>query len=137
MSEVLFKEESYRILGACFNVYREKGCGFLEAVYQECLAIAFEEQSVPHVEQKPLTLRYRGRTLRQTYKTNFICYGKILLEIMAVAHLTDEHRAQTLNYLHATEIRLGLFLNFGHHPKLEHERFIIGSPVAEPLDLAS
>ena len=134
---MLFKAESYSIVGACFTVYREKGCGFLEAVYQECLAIELEHQGIPFVEQKPLTLRYRDRTLRQTYKADFICYGKILVELKAVSRLTDEHRAQVLNYLHATDLRLGLLVNFGHHPKVEHERLLINSSTVEPPDFAS
>ena len=125
MADLLFQAETYRILGACFSVYRDKGCGFLEAVYQECLAINFEEQGVPFVEQKPLALQYRGRTLKQTYKADFICFGKILLELKAASHLTDEHRAQVLNYLHATGLTLGLLLNFGHYPKLEYERIAL------------
>ncbi len=125
MAELLFQAETYRILGACFSVYRDKGCGFLEAVYQECLAIEFEDQGIPFIEQQPLVLRYRGRTLKQTYKTDFVTFGKVLLELKAVSHLSDEHRAQVLNYLNATGLTLGLLINFGHYPKLEHERIAL------------
>ena len=79
----------------------------------------------------------RGRTLRQTYKIDFVCFGKILLELKAVSRLTDEHRAQTLNYLHTTGLTLGLLLNFGHHPKLEHERFALSRPPDNPPDFYS
>ena len=125
MADLLFQAETYRILGSCFSVYRDKGCGFLEAVYQECLTIDFEEQGIPFVEQKPLALHYRGRTLKQTYKADFICFGNILLELKAVSHLADEHRAQILNYLHSTGLTLGLLLNIGHYPKLEYERIAL------------
>lgn len=119
---LLFKDESYDIMGACFAVYKEKGCGFLESVYQECLEIEFEHLKIPAEAKKALRLTYRGRTLRQTYEPDFICFGKIILEIKAVSTLVDEHRAQVLNYLNATGFELGLLVNFGHFPKLEHER---------------
>ena len=65
--KILFKEESYRIVGACFEVYREKGCGFLESVYQECMEIELQIQGIPFVTKRPLTLEYKGRPLRSTY----------------------------------------------------------------------
>jgi GxxExxY protein len=92
-SELLFKEESYKIVGACFEVYREKGCGFLEAVYQECLLIEQRLQGIPVVPKKPLALEYKGTPLQCAYEPDFICYDKIILEIKAVKELTDEHRA--------------------------------------------
>jgi GxxExxY protein len=122
MTEIIYKKESYAIIGACFGVYNEKGCGFLEPVYHECLAIEFEHQGIPAISKPSLTLRYRGRMLRQTYQPDFICFGKIVLELKTVSVLADEHRAQVLNYLHATAFDLGLLANFGHYPPLEYER---------------
>jgi GxxExxY protein len=107
MKEIVFKEESYAIIGACFEFYNEKGCGFLEPVYQECLQIEFEHQRIPAIAKPALTLSYRGRPLLQTYEADFICYGKIIIELKATATLADEHRAQLLNYLHATGFQLG------------------------------
>lgn len=101
------------------------GCGFLEPVYQECLEIEFDFQKIPFIAQSELSLEYRGQRLKQTYKPDFICFEKIIVEIKSVSNLVDEHRAQLLNYLHATGFKLGLLINFGHHPKLEHERFVI------------
>ncbi len=124
MTEIVFKEESYRVMGACFEVYKEKGCGFLEPVYQECLAIELELQEIPFLEQQELDLTYKGRRLKQKYKPDFICFGKIILEIKSVKALTDEHRAQVHNYLKATGYRLGLLVNFGHHPQVEWERIV-------------
>mgnify|MGYP001368898663 CR=1 FL=1 len=121
---MVFRDESYRIIGACFEVYKDKGNGFLEAVYQECLAIEFVDQQVPFTEQPRLQLTYKGRELRQTYTPDFLCFGQIVLEIKAVRTLTDEHRAQLINYLKATDTQLGLLVNFGHYPKIEHERFV-------------
>ena len=122
MTEIIYKKESYAIIGACFEVYNAKGCGFLEPVYQECLAIEFEHQRIPAIPKPLLTLSYRDRTLQQTYQPDFVCFEKIILELKAVSILADEHRAQLLNYLHATGFVLGLLVNFGHYPKLEYER---------------
>ena len=74
MGEVLYAEESYKIVGACFEVYNDKGCGFLEPVYQECLGIEFEYQRIPFVAQPKLALRYRGKRLARKYKPDFVCY---------------------------------------------------------------
>lgn len=124
MAEIVYKDESYAIMGACFEVYRDKGAGFLEPVYQECLAIELGLKSVPFREQAELQLSYKGRTLRKTYQPDFICFDKIILEIKAVTALADEHRAQVHNYLKATGFRLGLLVNFSHYPKLEYERIV-------------
>jgi GxxExxY protein len=125
MSDIIYREESYRIMGACFEVYKEKGCGFLEAVYQECLEMEFADQGIPFDAQQRLTLTYKGRPLKQTYEPDFICFDKIVVEIKAISALADEHRAQVHNYLRATKLRLGLLINFGHHPKLESERIVL------------
>jgi len=122
MMELIYKQESYVVVGACFEVYNEKGCGFLEPVYHECLAIEFEHQRIPAISKPSLTLSYRGRTLVQTYNPDFICFEKIVLELKTASKLADEHRAQLLNYLNATGFELGLLVNFGQYPGLEYER---------------
>jgi GxxExxY protein len=122
MTEIVYKKESYAIIGACFEVYNQKGCGFLEPVYQECLAIEFEYQRIPAIAKPSLVLSYRGRILKQTYEPDYVCFEKIIVELKAVSALADEHRAQLLNYLHATGFELGILVNFGHYPGLEHER---------------
>ncbi|MFN3409660.1 MAG: GxxExxY protein [Limisphaerales bacterium] len=123
--ELLYKDESYAIIGACFEVYKEKGNGFVEPVYQECLELEFGFQKIPFSPQSMLRLNYKGVELKQRYVPDFLCYEKIIVEIKAVKQLTDEHRAQVLNYLKATSLRLGLLVNFGHYPKLEYERIIL------------
>lgn len=123
--DLLYREESYRIVGAVFEVYREKGCGFVEPVYQECLEKEFGFQKILFAAQRPLTLTYKGEPLTQKYIPDFVCYEKIIVEIKAVKSLTDEHRAQVMNYLRATGFRLGLLVNFGHYPKSEVERIIL------------
>lgn len=94
---MLYPDESYQIMGACFEVHNRQGCGFLEAVYQECLAIEFALQKIPFVAQPELRLSYRGQTLEQTFQPDFICYDKILVEIKAVGQLIDKHEAQVIN----------------------------------------
>lgn len=111
-------------MGACFEVFNHQGPGFLEAVYQECLELEFSGRSIPFESQKPIRLRYKDSELRQVYVPDFICYGKIIIEIKAVRQIADEHRAQTINYLKATSYHLGILINFGNHEKLEFQRFI-------------
>jgi GxxExxY protein len=123
--EIIYKAESYAIMGACFEVYKEKGCGFLEAVYQECLEIEFGLQNLPAVPQPKLELSYKGRPLSQKYVPDFVCFGKIVVELKAVSALNDEHRAQVQNQLRATGHKLGLLVNFGHYPGVEHERIVL------------
>ena len=131
--ELICKAESYAIIGACFAVYKDKGCGFLEPVYHECLEIELESQGIPFLSKPLQTLQYRGRTLVQTFSPDFICYEKIIVEIKAVSALVDDHRAQVLNYLSATGCDLALLVNFGHYPRLEYERLLPRK--LEPADL--
>ena len=119
MNKIILKEESYKIQGAVFEVYREMGCGFLEAVYQECLEKELIKQNIPFVAQAELSLYYKGEKLKQTYKPDFICHNKIILELKAVKETAPEHKAQLINYLKATNMKLGLLVNFGAHPKAE------------------
>ena len=123
-TNIIYREESYAIMGACFEVYTEKGCGFLEAVYQECLALEFGLVNIPFHAQVPLDLAYKGVPLKVKYVPDFICHDKIVVELKAVSQLADEHRAQVHNQLRATGHKLGLLVNFGHHPKLEYERIV-------------
>ena len=122
MSNMIYAEESYAIMGACFKVHNEKGCGFTEPIYQECLEIELRHLGIPFVAQPEMKLSYRGQTLQHTFRPDFVCYDKIILEIKALSNLIDDHRAQVLNYLNASGFQLGLLVNFGTHPKLQSER---------------
>ncbi len=124
MTEISYKEESYRIIGACFEVYNEMGCGFLEPVYQECLQCELQDQGLPVVAKRVLKLEYKQHQLESTYVPDFVCFDSIILELKAVKQFCNEHRAQVHNYLKATGCRLGLLVNFGHHPQLEYERIV-------------
>jgi GxxExxY protein len=114
---LLFEEETYRILGACFEVYKEKGCGFLEAVYQECLEIELSLQGIPFQPQSELQLSYKGCLLKQRYTPDFICFGNIIVEVKAVSALVNENRAQLHNYLKATGHRVGLLVTSATTPR--------------------
>ena len=125
MREILFKDEVYAIQGAVFDVYKEMRSGFLEAVYQECLEKELRNREIPFESQRELLLKYKGDTLSQKYKPDFIFYDSIIGELKALKEVTNEHRAQVMNYLKATGFRLGLLINFGHYPKATVERIII------------
>ena len=123
--DLIYRDETYAIQGACFEVYKTIGSGFLEAVYQEALAVEFQMRGVPYQKQAELKLQYKNHPLKQTYKPDFICFEKIIVEIKAVSELAGEHEAQLMNYLKITGLRLGLLVNFGHYPKIEIKRFAL------------
>ena len=122
--ELIHKEESYRIIGACFEVYKEKRAGFSESVYQECLAMEFVLQGIPFQAHVELPLEYKGRPLISSFIPDFICFSSVIVELKAVSELCDAHRAQVHNYLKATGLKLRLLVNFGHHPQLEYEHIV-------------
>jgi GxxExxY protein len=124
-NELIYKQECYEILGACFEVYNEQGCGFTENVFQECLELEFSERNIPFKAQVELPMQYKSRPLKSKFKPDFVCYEKLIVELKAVGALAGEHRAQVLNYLHAGGFELGLLVNFGHHPRLDYERIVL------------
>jgi len=125
MTDLIFKEESYAIQGAVFEVYRQMGHGFLESVYQECLERELKERNIPFVAQSELQLLYKGQPLNQSFKPDLVCYGKIIVELKAAEKIANEHNAQVLNYLKATGFKLGLLVNFGSHPKAQICRLVL------------
>lgn len=112
-------------MGAVFEVNRQMGAGFLEAVYQECLAMEFASRRIPFLAAPKLPLAYKGAALRQHYVPDFICFERIIVELKAVSEFAAEHRAQLLNYLRAGRYRVGLLVNFGCAPKARIERMIL------------
>jgi len=125
MGSLLYEDETYLIRGAVFEVYKEMGCGFLEPVYQECLENELTRRNVPFVAQGELRLSYKGELLIQAYKPDFICFEKIIVEIKAVKEIAPEHKAQLINYLKATRLRIGLLVNFGNYPQAEIVRMTL------------
>ena len=122
---IVYSQESYKIIGAAFNVYNTLGHGFLEAVYQECLELEFKKQGIPYEREKEIKIYYDGQELKQTYRADFVCYDKIIVELKAMSELDEAHHAQVYNYLHATNMKLGILLNFGSSEGLEKDRIVL------------
>ena len=124
ISTLYLKEESHAIIGAAMKLHAELGCGFLEAVYQEGLEIAFRKFGIPFVAQKELTISLWGETLKKTYVADFVAYDRIIVEIKALKALGAAEEAQVLNYLKASGHRLGILINFGAL-SLEFKRIVL------------
>ena len=122
---LIYPKECYAIIGAAMQVYNTLGSGFLEAVYQEALEIEFQKRNIPYEREKELRISYREVELKQTYRADYVCYGKIIVELKAIHELDDVHRAQVINYLHITQCKLGILLNFGHPDELQFERLVL------------
>lgn len=112
MEKFLYKEESYASRGAIMSVHRELGCGFLERVYQDALEFEFKLRGIPYEREKQIQITYKGYPLGEPYRADFICYGKIIVELKAVNELLGIHKAQVINYLKATKLKLGILVNF-------------------------
>ena len=113
---------TYAIIGAAMEVHRELGQGFLDAVYQEALALELSSREIPFAREATIPVYYKGQALAVAYRADFICYGDVLVELKAIKTLTDVERAQLLHYLKATGFEVGLLINFGAK-SLAHERF--------------
>ncbi len=122
--DLIYREEIYALVGACFEVYNELGCGFLEDPYQESLDLELGYRNIPFVAKPKLPIHYKGVLLSKNYEPDFVPYEKIILEIKACKALTDEHRAQVHNYLRASGFKVGLLVNFGRANDLEYERIV-------------
>jgi len=118
---LLYKNESFQIIGAAMEVHKTLGCGFIEPVYQEALAIEMEKRNIPFEREKEITIDYKGSILSKTFRADFICFNKIILELKAVSNFTDEHYAQIYSYLKAGKMDLGILMNFGRI-SLDYER---------------
>lgn len=124
MEEFILKEECYSIIGCAMEVHKTLGCGFLEAVYQEAITIEFSKANIPFEKEKILEFDYKGMQLSKKYIADFFCFNQIIVELKAVENLCVEHTAQVLNYLKATDNKLGLLINFGN-TKLQYKRIIL------------
>jgi GxxExxY protein len=126
--QLLYRNECFRIVGACLAVHEDKGNGFVEPVYQDALEIELELCGVPFDPQRNYQIHYRNRPLKRTYTPDVLCYNSIIVELKAAKRLNDEHRAQVLNYLKVTGFQLGILVNFGSHPRLELPRIVLTRP---------
>ena len=121
----MYPHESYAIIGAAFEVHRQLGCGFTEPVYQEAFAEELRLREIPFEREKVFTVVYKGKTLTKEFRADFVCYDKIIVELKAVSELDEAHHAQVYNYLHATNMKLGILLNFGSSEGLEKDRIVL------------
>ena len=122
--DLIYREEVYAIIGACFEVYNEMGPGFLEDVYQEALERELTFRAMPYESKPKLAIHYKGQLLTKKYEPDFVLHSKIIMEIKATKALTEEHRCQVHNYLKATSFQVGLLVNFGKTQTLEYERIV-------------
>jgi GxxExxY protein len=123
VSELLYRDEVYAIVGAAIEVHRVLGSGFLEAVYQEALELELQSRGLAFKAQAPLSICYKNHLLQKGYVADLCCYEKIIVELKALDKLSGKEEAQLLNYLKATGLRVGLLINFGSRGKLEWKRF--------------
>lgn len=112
-SDILYKNESFRIIGAAMEVHKVLGCGFVEVVYLEALEEEFKKRNIPYEREKELKINYKDKLLSKTFRADFICYDNIILELKAVHEFTDDHYAQIYSYLKASNMPLGILINFG------------------------
>jgi len=122
MNEILYKDLTFKIIGCAMSVHTELGFGFLEKIYENATMISLKEQGIPAEQQISINVNYHGKTIGD-FIADILVDKKVILELKSVELLHDVHRAQLLNYLKATGIRVGLLINFGKE-KLEYERFI-------------
>jgi len=120
---LIYKKEYYEIVGAAMAVHNELGTGFLEAVYQEALAIEFEKRGIPFKKETKLEINYKGVLLSKYYEADFFCYDKIIVETKAKSEISGIDEAQVINYLKATGFKLGILINFGSF-SLVHKRLV-------------
>ena len=123
MAEILFKEESYKIIGACFEVHKILGHGFKEAVYKDALELEFSRLDIPFLREKPFSITYKETKLKHFFIADFIAYDSIILEIKIGSYIGEPYIKQTLNYLKASGLKLGIVINFGA-PSLNYQRVI-------------
>ena len=124
MSNLIYEQKSYKIIGACIEVHKELGSGFLEGVYQEALEMEFENLGIPFDREKELLIYYKNRKLQKRYKSDFICYNQIIIELKAINQLTSEHELHIINYLKVTNLKIGFLFNFGEK-SLKYKRFVL------------
>lgn len=121
--ELIYKEESYQIIGKCMEVHNELGHGFLEIVYKDALELIFRQDGIFYEREKPYEVYFREILLPHQFYADFVVMDKIILEVKCVRSLTDEHIAQTINYLKVSKNKLALLVNFGRG-KLEYKRLV-------------
>ena len=113
MTDIILKDESYKIIGACMEVHNELGFGFKEIIYKDALELEFKELKIPYLREKAYKIMYKGKILPRKYYADFVIYESIILEVKAMPLIINNFVLQTRNYLKASGIRLGIIANFG------------------------
>ena len=113
MSEIILKNESYELIGICMEVHRELGMGFKEIVYKDALEYEFKIKNIPYMREKEYKISYKEIILPHRYNADFIVYGSIILEVKACSVIINGFVKQTINYLKASGLQLGIIANFG------------------------
>ena len=124
--KIRFQDLSFSIIGAAMEVHRIIGCGFTEPVYQEALEEELRLREIPYSREKEFQVIYKGKVLGKSFRPDFVCYDKVIVELKTVSDFTDEHYAQVCNYLKATGMELGLLINFANK-SLEYKRIVRNS----------
>ncbi len=123
MVDIIYKEESYKIIGSCLEVHKKLGSGFLESVYSEALELEFKKVNIPYEREKKLTIFYNNQPLQKYFKADFDCYNSIIIELKATKFLIEADQSQTVNNLKATQYKLGILVNFGSQ-SLTYKRIV-------------
>ena len=124
MEKLIYKEESFTIIGCCMEVHKTLGKGFSEIVYKEALEYEFQLNSIPYIREAECKIPYKKIILKKTFNVDFLIYDKIILEVKAIECLTKSDIKQTLNYLAASKLKLGLLVNFGED-SLNYKRVVL------------
>ncbi len=124
MTEIIYKEESFRIIGLCMEVHNNLGKGFLEIVYKDAIEYEFRKNNIPFEREKEYEVNYKDIILLHKFYADFVLFDKIILEVKGMAGIAEEHIAQTLNYLKVSGCKLGLIVNFGEL-SLQYKRVVL------------
>jgi GxxExxY protein len=124
MEKIIYKKESYKIIGKCMEVHNNLGAGFLEIVYKDALELEFRNANIPYEREKMYDVNYKGILLPHKFYADFVVFDKIILEVKGVSGISDEFIAQTLNYLKVSGNQLALLVNFGEF-KLNYKRIVL------------
>ena len=124
MENIIYKEESNKIIGICMEVHNNLGAGFLEIVYKDALKYEFEKAGITFEREKEYKVNYKGVILPHKFYADFVVFDKIILEVKGISGIADEHIAQALNYLKVSQNKLALIVNFGEL-KLNYKRIVL------------
>jgi GxxExxY protein len=125
MRTEIYKDEGYKLMGAAFEVFNDRGYGMDEEIYQECLEIELELRGIPFRSKQELACQYKGRELRKRFVPDLFVNDALIVELRAVSQICPEQEAQLMNYLRITRQPVGYLINFGHKDTLEWKRIVL------------